>query len=107
MGTSKEYIIQFSGLAVGKHVFEISIDDAFFDSLPYSEIKQGSIKANTVLLKRQNMLVLSFEISGTVKTNCDRCAQEFDLPISGSYRLVVKLGNDDMKIGRASCRERV
>lgn len=38
------------------------------------------------------MMVLQFNVSGTVKVNCDRCFGEFDLPISGDYRLVVKVG---------------
>jgi uncharacterized protein len=38
------------------------------------------------------MMVLHFDISGTVKADCDRCTEEFDLPIEGKYKLIVKVG---------------
>jgi len=96
MSHSKEYIVKFSGLAVGEHVFELSIKDPFFEDLAYSEIKRGDIKVKLSLLKRSNMMVLTFEIGGTVKANCDRCAAEFDLPINGNYELIVKIGDYDV-----------
>lgn len=95
MQTRKEYIIQFVGLSVGTHLFEFDINDKFFESLDYSEIKQGNIQVKLSLLKQSNMMVLQFEISGTIKTNCDRCTVQFDLPISGNYKLIVKVGGSD------------
>ena len=41
------------------------------------------------------MMVLHFEISGTVKMDCDRCTEEFDLPIEGNYKLIVKVGGHE------------
>ena len=95
MQTRKEYIIQFVGLSVGTHLFEFDINDKFFESLDYSEIKQGNIQVKLSLLKQSNMMVLQFEIGGTIKTNCDRCTVKFDLPINGNYKLIVKVGGSD------------
>jgi uncharacterized protein len=95
MQTRKEYIIQFVGLSMGTHSFEYSISNKFFEDLDYSEIKQGNIQAKLELLKQSNMMILQFEISGTIKLNCDRCTEEFDLPISGNYKLIVKVGGSD------------
>lgn len=95
MQTRKEYIIQFVGLSVGEHLFEFNISDSFFEDLDYSEIKQGNINVILKLLKQSSMMVLNFEISGTVRMNCDRCAAEFDLPINGNYKLIVKVGGND------------
>ena len=95
MQTRKEYIIQFVGLSVGEHLYEFNITDSFFENLDYSEIKQGNITVLLKLLKQSTMMVLNFEISGTVKMNCDRCAAEFDLPINGNYKLIVKIGGND------------
>jgi uncharacterized metal-binding protein YceD (DUF177 family) len=41
------------------------------------------------------MMSLTFKISGTVKVNCDLCTGEFDLPLSGEYKLIVKVGGSD------------
>lgn len=92
MSTSKEYVIQFAGLRPGEHLFELKVNDKFFENLDYSEIKQGNIVVKLNLLKQSSMMVLNFNISGTVKANCDLCAAEFDMPISGNYKLTVKVG---------------
>jgi uncharacterized metal-binding protein YceD (DUF177 family) len=41
------------------------------------------------------MMVLEFTISGTVRTTCDRCNEEFDMPLEGEYRLIVKVGGHE------------
>jgi uncharacterized metal-binding protein YceD (DUF177 family) len=38
------------------------------------------------------MLVFHFAFSGTVRVPCDRCSAEFDLPVEGEERLIVKFG---------------
>ena len=95
MKTGKEYIIQFVGLSVGEHLYDYNINDKFFESLDYSEIKQGNIKVRVTLLKQSSMMIFQFNISGTVLVNCDRCTAEFDLPIQGDYKLIVKVGGRD------------
>lgn len=95
MRTPKEYIIQFVGLSVGEHLYDFHISDKFFESLDYSEIKQGDINVKLTLLKQSSMMILHFEISGTVKINCDRCTAEYDLPLEGNYKLIVKVGGSD------------
>lgn len=95
MAGRKEYIVQFVGLAIGKHEYEFEVTDKFFESFDYSEIKQGKIKVDLSLLKQSSMMSLEFAISGTVKVPCDLCTEEFDLPISGDYKLIVKVGGND------------
>jgi uncharacterized metal-binding protein YceD (DUF177 family) len=95
MQARKEYIIQFVGLSLGEHKFEFEVTDKFFENLEFSEIKQANIHINLNLLKQSQMMVLQFEISGTVKALCDLCASEFDLPISGDHKLIVKVGGSD------------
>ena len=40
------------------------------------------------------MYILQFDFQGTVKTECDRCLVEIDLPITDSQQLVVKFSED-------------
>lgn len=95
MQNRKEYSIQFVGLSIGGHLYEYTIDDKFFEDLDYSEIKKSNIGLKVNLLKQSTMMILQFEISGTIKTECDRCMEEFDLPIGGNYKLIVKIGGSD------------
>jgi uncharacterized metal-binding protein YceD (DUF177 family) len=95
MQNRKEYIIQFVGLSMGEHLYEYAIGEKFFEGLDYSEIQKSDITVKINLLKQSTMMVLRFEISGTVKAECDRCTEEFDLPISGNYKLIVKVGGSE------------
>lgn len=96
MPAGKEYKIQFVGLSIGQHDFEFNVNSKFFEHLDYSEIKQGNILVKLTLLKQSTMMVLQFNVSGTVKVNCDRCTGLFDMPINGDYRLIVKVGGHDV-----------
>jgi uncharacterized metal-binding protein YceD (DUF177 family) len=93
MAARNEFNIPFSGLALGNHLFDFDIKDKFFEALEYSEIKKANIQVKLDLLKQSTMLVLNFELIGSIHTNCDRCDEEFDLHISGKYKLIVKFSN--------------
>lgn len=95
MKAGKDYVIQFASLSLGQHEYQFEIGDKFFENLDYSEIKQGNILIDVKLLKQSTMMILESAIHGTVKVNCDVCTVEFDLPIEGSYKLIVKVGGHD------------
>ncbi|MDQ3046379.1 MAG: DUF177 domain-containing protein [Bacteroidota bacterium] len=92
MKAGKDYKIQFAGLSTGEHTYEFEVGDKFFENLEYSEIKKSSIHIDLILLKQSTMMMMEFKISGTVKMDCDLCNVEFDLPISGEHKLIVKVG---------------
>lgn len=95
MQARKEYVIQFVGLSLGVHEYKFEVNDSFFADFEYSEIKKGNISVDLHLIKQSQMMVLEFEIGGTIKTECDLCTEEFDLPITGSHKLIVKVGGSD------------
>lgn len=94
MGKSP-YTIQFGGLPVGIHEYEFEIKDAFFKTIENSEIEKADILIKALLTKQNNILSLNFEITGTVKLECDRCIKEFGFPVSTQESLVIKHGNPD------------
>jgi len=85
MPSQKHILLQFAGLSFGEHNFEYLIEDKFFEAFEKSEIKKGKIKVKLNLLKQSQMLVLEFEIGGTVRMECDICLEEFVLPLTGNY----------------------
>ena len=95
MKAGKDYVVQFAALSLGEHNFQFEVKDKFFESLDYSEIKQGDITIDLTLLKQSTMMILKSDIHGTVKVNCDVCNDEFDFPIQGSYKLIVKVGGHE------------
>ena len=98
MNKTKEYLIPFVGLKTGKHHFEYQLSNAFFEIFDYDEFENSDIKVNVVLEKKSNMLELTFKHKGTINVPCDLTSEEFDLPIKGKMKLIVRFGdvyNDD------------
>ena len=93
MNDLKEYLIPFVGLKIGKHQFDYQLDNTFFKHFDYDEFNDASIKVNIVLEKKTTMLELDFKHKGTVNVPCDVSGEEFDLPIKGKLKLLVKFGD--------------
>ncbi len=93
MNKTKEYLIPFIGLKLGKHHFEYQISKAFFEIFDYQEFNNSNIKVNVVLEKKSTLLELVFKHKGTVNVPCDMTNEEFDLPINGKMKLIVRFGD--------------
>ena len=92
MNKTKEYLIPFVGLKLGKHHFEYQVSNAFFEIFDYHEFQNSDIKVNVVLEKKSTMLELSFKHKGTVNVPCDLTSEDFDLPIKSKMKLIVRFG---------------
>jgi len=92
--TLKEYKVSFADLKIGEHRFGFQVDSAFFEKFPESEILRANIKISLIMDKRENMLVLYFDINGDVEITCDRCLDEFRFPIKTKEKLIVKFGKE-------------
>lgn len=90
MDTLKSYDIPIKGLNFGQRSFEFAVDTAFFKAFEHSSIEDGAVEVQLRADKRANMVVLDFEINGTVKAECDRCAEEIDLPLTGTQQITIK-----------------
>ena len=94
MNDLKEYLIPFVGLKIGKHQFDYKIDNTFFKNFDYDEFNDVSVKVDIVLEKKSTMLELDFKHKGTVNVPCDVSGEEFDLPIKGKLKLLIKFGDE-------------
>lgn len=94
MKNTKEYLIPFIGLKLGKHHFEYQISNAFFEIFDYNEYQDSNIKVNVVLEKKSTLLELSFKHKGFVNVPCDLTNEDFDLPIKGQMKLIVSFGEE-------------
>lgn len=94
MNRTKEFLIPFVGLKLGKHHFEYQINNAFFENFDYNEFQNSDIKVAVVLDKKSNMLELEFKHKGTVNVPCDLTGEDFDLPIKGKMKLIVRFGEE-------------
>nr|WP_315159262.1 DUF177 domain-containing protein [uncultured Flavobacterium sp.] len=92
MSKTKEFIIPFVGLKLGKHQFEYQINNSFFEIFDFSEYEKSNIKVNVALEKKANLLEIDFKHKGIVQVPCDLTGEEFDLPIKGKIKLIVRFG---------------
>ncbi len=94
----KQFNIQFVGLKEGKHQFDYSIDNKFFEVFNYDEFTSSSIKVSLNFVKKSTLFELNFITEGTVKVPCDVTNELYDQEIDSELPLVVKFGpeyNDD------------
>jgi uncharacterized protein len=89
------FSLPIQGLRDGVHEFRFEIGQDFFSCFEAVPFSDGQIEMDLVLDKRPSLIVLEFDFSGTVRTECDRCLAEIDLPIEGFQRLVVKYSEEE------------
>ena len=92
VGYLKQFVIPFSGLKAGNYTFTFEVDDRFFEHFEYSEITHGRIHVDVVLERQPRMMVFNFLIAGHVLIPCDRCGENFSMPVDGEEQLIVKYG---------------
>jgi len=92
----KTYSIPFTGLKLGKHIFDYVITNAFFDEFEYSLVKKADLQCRVELEKQETMLILNFHISGTIGLNCDKCLAEFPQQVDIHEQQIAKFSEEDI-----------
>lgn len=91
-------MIQFSGLKSGEYTFEFNLGKRFFEQLESEELRDGNVNLTIFLQKSETMLVFDFSFDGTIQCECDRCLEEFTLPVKENHILYVKFGEEYSEI---------
>ena len=86
-----EYIIPFSGLKEGEHIFNIKVDKSFLKKFECEDIINIKLDISVKMIKSNRLLEFNFFLSGKAMVECDRCLEEFELPVNYHSRLFVKL----------------
>jgi uncharacterized protein len=92
---SSPYILQFSGLKLGKHCFEYILEASFFDSCESFGIQSGNGIVNAQLEKKETMMLLSLTIEASIDVLCDRCNENMKLDVEGQMELIYKYGIEE------------
>lgn len=93
----KPYAIPFTGLKLGKHLFEFDVNDAFFDEFEYSLVKKGDLKCVVELDRQETMLVLNFGITGTIGLACDRCLSSYPQQVDIAEQQIAKFSEEEIE----------
>ena len=97
MEKDNEFLIPVSGLALGVHHFKFDIKDDFFADMDYSEVKQADVTVDLEVLREELMMTLNFHVEGKVLVPCDRCADEFFIPIQSDQVFYIKFGAEGVE----------
>jgi len=92
----KTYSIPFTGLKLGKHLFDYVITNDFFDELDYSLVKKADLQCKVELEKQETMLILSFHIYGTIGMTCDKCLAEYPQPVDIHEQQIAKFSEEEI-----------
>jgi uncharacterized protein len=90
----RTYSIPFTGLKLGKHLFDYLITNAFFDGFEYSLVKKTDLQCNVELERQETMLILNFHISGTINMACDKCLAEFPQQVEIHEQQIAKFSEE-------------
>lgn len=91
MSKASKYAVSVTDLAVGEYVYEFSLDDRFFEEYG-GELSAGECDVEIVLTKGGSLTSLRTKIDGKVKVVCDRCLDEFYMPVNFDGVLDIKVG---------------
>ena len=84
MSENDHYIIDLERLPIGRHSYDITLDNAFFENLEKSEILGGEVAGKATLNLREEGYQLNIAVHGTVFVVCDRCLDPMSLEIEAN-----------------------
>lgn len=88
-------VIQFSGLKPGRYDYHFALDGDFFSGFENEELREGNVDFEVVLEKRERMLLFHFSFKGEMKSVCDRCLGDIEVPVQGEETLCVKFSDTE------------
>lgn len=91
MNNRRAYEIPFVGLKPGIHYFEYKIDDKFFADYDKQDFDNCQVVIKVSLEKNASIMLLKFDITGTVDVICDRCANTIVKDLWDEFNMVIKM----------------
>jgi len=90
----KQFKIPFKGLSLGSHLFDWDIDKKFFEAFENPDVLDCSLTVKLNLEKQERMMILDLSFMGSLEVACDRCLENFDLPVTINERYYIKFGEE-------------
>jgi uncharacterized protein len=93
----REFMLPVKGMRQEHYEFDFQIDKSFFSCFEDAVVADGDISVHLDLDNHPGFFELNFDFEGTVKTECDRCLAEIDLPVEGVAKLIVKYSEEEQE----------
>jgi len=86
----KQFSIPLKGLKIGHHDYAYKVGNSFFDAFEQSPYSNGDIAVKVELEKKSDHLVFDLSLEGTIETDCDRCTDSINFPITFVFQVMIK-----------------
>jgi uncharacterized protein len=90
------YKISHTGLKKAVHHFDFLLNGEFFSNFEQALIQQCNLQVQVTLDKRNEPYIIDFGFSGTIDSDCDRCAATFPAKVQGEFSIYVKYTGDPL-----------
>lgn len=90
MSRLREFDIAFVGLKPGIHNFEFEVDNKFFENFGEQDFENCQAVVRVTLEKTNGLMLLKFDVDGSVDAICDRCGNPLKLSLWDEFHAVVK-----------------
>ncbi len=94
MGKFTAFKVPLKSLPQGVHEFKYRLDKTFFINMESDDIHDADVSVQLKLNHKADIYDFCFTVEGEVTLQCDRCLDDLIFPISTSYHIVVKYGED-------------
>ena len=94
MKSLSPYLIKFSGLKEGIHIFNYELGNKFFKNFDYYDFLDAKLFAKLELEKQSTLLNLKFSFNGEIEVQCDVSMESFNLDLETEHSVVVKFKDD-------------
>ena len=94
MKSLSPYLIKFSGLKEGIHLFNYELGNKFFKNFDYYDFLDAKLSAKLELEKQSTLLNLKFSFNGEIEVQCDVSMESFNLDLETEHAVVVKFKDD-------------
>ena len=95
MATTEPLKMDLGALSAGRHDYEYTLDDAFFQGLDQDVILGGNVKANVSILAHEDTFQMRVQLEGEVSVTCDRCLDPVAEAVEAEDELLIKLAAHD------------
>ena len=94
MKSLSPYLIKFSGLKEGIHLFNYELGNKFFKNFDYYDFLDAKLFVKLELEKQSTLLNLKFSFNGEIEVQCDVSMESFNLDLETEHSVVVKFKDD-------------
>ena len=94
MKSLSPFLIKFSGLKEGIHLFNYELGNKFLKNFDYYDFLDAKLFAELELEKQSTLLNLKLSFNGEIQVQCDVSMESFDLKLETEHSVVVKFKDD-------------